>query len=714
MKFTQGCAALFLLSFTVGCTGVMKNKKAAAVSPKVRPTAPMAAVIPSVTTLHGEKRVDNYAWLRNKENPDTIAYLEAENTYTQERMRHTKGLQQKLYEEMLQRIVEDDNSVPARKGDYFYYTRTQAGKPYKLYCRKKGSLDAPEEVLLDVNDLAEGKDYTSVGVFSVSPNHNLLAFSVDDSGDERHTLRFKDLQSGKLFPDKIDNTYYTFAWGNDNATVFYTTIDHANRPHRLIRHTVGTPSSTDTIVHQEDDERFFVEVERTRSGDYILLSLLSAVTSEVRYLDANTPQKPLQVLQPRQQGVEYRVDHHSNRFFILTNEDAINFKLMQAPVTTPGKAHWTTVIPHHDETTLSRVLAFKNHIVLYERGQGLPQLRVITLANNRSHYITFSEPTYEVWPGANLEFNTPTLRFGYTSMITPESTFDYRMSAKTRTLLKEEPVRGYERSRYVTERIFSTSPDGTRVPISLVYRKTTRRKGKAPLLLYGYGAYGVPYDAYFKSQWFSLLDRGMVVAIAHVRGGGEFGRRWKLDGMLTHKSNTFTDFIAAAEHLIAQKYTRSDRLVIEGRSAGGLLMGAVLNLRPDLFKAAVAGVPFVDVVNTMLDATIPLTVTEWEEWGNPNRPADFKTIAAYSPYDNVEAKDYPGLLVVAGLNDSRVHYWEPAKWTAKLRAHKTDDNPLLLKTHMGAGHGGASGRYGHLKDLAFEYAFMLDQVGLKN
>ena len=673
--------------------------------------APVAERIAHTQSLHGEERVDHYFWLREKENPKTIAYLNAENSYTESQMAHTQELQETLYEEMLGRIVEDDTSVPYRKDEYFYYTRTEEGKPYRIYCRKKGNLDAQEEILLDVNLLGEGKEYVDIGVFAVSPNHQLLAYSVDESGYERFTLRFKDLTTGKLLPDTVENTYYALAWANDNKTVFYDTVDEANRPYRLNRHTLGQAADTNPVIYEEKDDRFFLSVDRSLSGDYLFMSLGSAVTSEVHSLPAATPDADWQVIQPRAQEVEYSVVHHGEHFYILTNDEAMNFKLVRAPTGSPHKDNWETVLAHDENVTLSGVTAFKDHLVIYERSAGLPQLRIVPVqAPDTAHRIAFSEASYDVWPNRNAEFDTTTFRFGYTSMLTPRSIFDYDLNTRTQTLKKENPVRNYDRSKYTTERVFATAKDGTQVPVSVLRKKDSPLNGEAPMLLYGYGSYGYPYDASFRSSWFSLVDRGLTIGIAHIRGGGEYGRRWKLDGKLEKKMNTFTDFIACAEHLIKAGYTQADRLAIEGRSAGGLLMGAVMNLRPDLFRAVVAGVPFVDVVNTMLDETIPLTVIEWEEWGNPNNEKDYKTILAYSPYDNIEAKAYPSLLVVAGLNDPRVHYWEPAKFTAKLRVHKTDANPLLLKTNMGAGHGGASGRYGRLKEIAFEYAFVLDQV----
>ena len=674
-------------------------------------TPPVAQKLPQVLELHGDQRVDDYFWMRDRDDPKVIAYLEAENAYTSTMMQHTEALQATLYEEMLARIKETDLSVPSRKNDYYYYARTEEGKAYPIYCRKKGSLDAPEEVLLDQNELAEGHEYFSLGAFEVSPNHQLLAYSVDTSGAELYTLFFLDLNTFQLYPESITETA-SFAWGNDNRTGFYTKVDSTNRPFQLFRHTLGS-TSDDVLIHHEEDESFFIDVGTTRSEAYILMSLNSKVTSEIHYLDANNPTGSFQVIQPRSSGVEYQVEHHSNDFYIVTNEEAINFKLIKTPVASPSKQNWQTVIPHRDDVMLSNVSAFADYLAIYERKAGLPTARVQKLSTGEENYITFPEPTYAIWEGNNPEFNTTTLRFSYTSLITPGSVFDYNMETNQRELKKEtEVLGGYDRTQYVSERIMATAKDGTQIPISIVYKQGMEKNGKTPLMLTGYGSYGMNYPASFSSTRLSLLNRGITIALAHIRGGAEMGRKWYEDGKFLHKKNTFSDFIACAEHLIAQKWTASDRLVISGGSAGGLLMGAVINMRPDLFKAAIADVPFVDIVTTMLDTSLPLTVIEWEEWGNPNDKIYYDYMLSYSPYDNVKSQDYPHILITAGLNDSRVKYWEPAKWTAKLREMKTDNNILLLKTNMGAGHGGASGRYESLKEIAFEYAFILDRLGL--
>jgi oligopeptidase B len=676
---------------------------------------PIAEKQPQVLELHGEQRVDNYFWMREQNNPKVIAYLEAENAYTEAMMQHTQALQTTLYKEMLARIKETDLSVPYRKDDYYYYSRTEEGKAYPIFCRKKGSLDAPEQVLLDQNELAKEHEFLSLGVLQVSPNHQILAYSVDTSGAEQYTLFFLDLRTFELYPESISETNYSLAWGNDNQTVLYTKIDEANRPFQLFRHTLGNSVDEDALIYQESDDAYHLYVGKTRSQAYILMGVGSTITSEVHYLDANNPIGSFQLIHPRNTGVLYDVDHHSDDFYIVTNEEAINFKLMKTPVASPAKENWQTVIPHREDVLLSGVSLFANHMVIYERKGGLPIGRVQNLSTGEEHNIIFPEPTYNFYESSNPEFNTTILRFNYTSFITPQSVFDYDMETNERELKKEtEVLGGYDRTQYKSEWLMATAKDGTQIPISIVYKQGIKKDGKNPLYLTGYGSYGASYPASFSSNRLALLDRGIVFAVAHIRGGEEMGRKWYEDGKFLKKKNTFTDFIACAEYLIGEKWTSSDRLAISGGSAGGLLMGAVMNMRPDLFKVVVADVPFVDVVTTILDTSLPLSAMEWEEWGNPNDKVYYDYMKSYSPYDNVEAKDYPDTLIVAGLNDSRVKYWEPAKWTAKLRELKTDNNILLLKTNMGAGHGGASGRYESLKELAFEYAFVLDRLGLES
>jgi oligopeptidase B len=674
---------------------------------------PVARVVPRVVTVHGETRIDNYFWLRDRGDPEVMAYLEAENRYTGAVMHHTEALQERLYQEMRGRIKETDLSVPERVDDYHYYSRTQAGGQYPIFCRTLGAPDGPEEILLDQNPLAGGHNYFRIGASEVSPDHRLLAYSVDTSGAEEFTLFIKDLATGGLLAESMPRTSLGVAWANDSRTLFYTVLDDTRRPCRLFRHVLGTNPSEDVLVYFEPDASFFLDISRTRSRRYLLLDISSHSTSEVRFVNADCPEEPFRLVQPREQGVEYTVSHHDDRFFITTNDGAPNFRLVEAPVDDPSKEHWSPVLPYRPEIKLDSTDAFRQHLVVYEREAGLRRIRAIDLVSGSQHLIPFPEPVYTIRAHTNPEFDTTLLRFTYTSLVTPNSVVDYDLVSHTWTVRKQTEVRGgYDPSRYRSERLFARAPDGMQVPISLVYRAPLELDGSRPFLLSGYGAYGLSYDPVFSSNTLSLLDRGFVLGIAHVRGGEEMGRAWYEGGRLLQKRSSFTDFIASAEHLVEAGYTSPTQLVINGGSAGGLLMGAVTNLRPDLFRAVLAEVPFVDVVNTMLDATLPLTVIEYDEWGNPNDPAAYAYIRSYSPYDNIEARHYPHILVTAGLNDPRVAYWEPAKWTAKLRAKKTDSNRLLLRTNMGAGHGGSSGRYDLLREMAFKYAFMLDVLGM--
>lgn len=669
---------------------------------------PVAKVIPHVTEIHGEKLIDNYFWLRNRDDKEVIEYLESENRYTDATMENTKELQKKLYKEMLGRIKETDKSAEVKIDDYYYYSRTEEGKQYAIHCRKKGSMDAEEEILIDENVLAEGLEYFNIGVFEVSPDHRFLAYSVDTDGSETYTLYIKDLTTGELLKDVIKNTFVSLEWANDNKTIFYDILDEAKRPYKIYRHILGTDIKDDTLVYYEKDEAFYAGVSKTKSKDYLLFISESKTTSEVSYLKADEPLSEIKIIHPRQHEMEYHVDHHGDYFFILTNDSAKNFKLMKTPISNPTKENWEEVIPHRDTVRLEHIEAFSDHIVVFERENGLKNIRILNMKTNETHYVNFSEPVYNFWQGDNPEYNTNLFRFEYTSLVTPRSVFDYNMDNKILDLKKQDEIpSGYDASQYQSERIFAKAEDGTLIPISLVYKKGLAKDGNNPLYLYGYGSYGASMDPNFSANRLSLLDRGFIYAIAHIRGGEEMGRYWYEQGKLLNKKNTFTDFISCAEHLIAEKYTSSKKLVISGASAGGLLMGAVTNMRPDLFNTVIAKVPFVDVINTMLDPSIPLTIIEYEEWGNPDDKEYFDYIKSYSPYDNVSAKDYPNILITASLNDPRVQYWEPAKWTAKLRALKTDNNILLFKTNMGAGHGGASGRYDYLKEIAFEYAFIL-------
>ena len=676
------------------------------------PEPPRARPVPSVHTIHGESRIDEYHWLRNRDDPEVIAYLEAENRYTREVMRHTEELQEQLYQEMRARIKETDLTVPERIDDWLYYDRTEAGGQYPIYCRRRDREGAEEEVLLDQNVLAAGHDYFRMGAFEVSPDHRLLAYSVDITGAETFSLYVRDLETGARLDEVIENTSPAVAWANDSRTFFYILLDRSRRPFRLQRHRVGQSSPADVEVWLEADDSFFLDIGRSRSRRWLVLEINSHSTSEVRVLDADTPEGVFRVIEPRRSGVEYSLTHHGDRFYIVTNDGAANFRLVSVPVASSGREHWSPVLPYRPEVKLDSADAFRGHLAVWERHAGLRRIRILDLVTGAEHLVPFPEPVYTVRPHDNPEFDTTSLRFGFTSMVTPSMVVEYDMAGHTWTVLKQtEVLGGFDRSRYGSERLYATARDGTPVPVSLAYRLPLQRDGGLPLLLNGYGAYGVSYDPGFSSNLVSLLDRGFVVAIGHVRGGEELGRAWYEGGKLLNKRNSFTDFVAAAEHLVAEGYTTPDRLAIGGGSAGGLLMGAVTNLRPDLFRAVLAEVPFVDVVNTMLDASLPLTVIEYDEWGNPNDPEYYEYIRSYSPYDNVQSRDYPHILVTAGLNDPRVAYWEPAKWIARLRARKTDGNRLVLKVNMGAGHGGASGRYDFLREVAFKYAFLLEALG---
>jgi oligopeptidase B len=678
------------------------------------PAPPTAKKVPNVTEVNGHKLVDNYYWLRDKANPEVKAYLESENAYTDSVMKPTEPLQKKLYDEMLGRIKETDVEVPCKKGDYFYYTRTEAGKQYPIRCRRKGSMDAPEEVVLDVNELAKGQIFMSLGEFEVSDDGNWLAYSTDNTGFRQYVLAVKDLRTGKTLPDRAERVG-SVAWANDNKTFFYTIEDaQTKRQYRMYRHTAGT-TGADTLVYEEKDERFNVNVGKSRSKGYIFLVSASHTTSEARYIAADQPGAEWKVMEPRKQDVEYYPDHNGDFFYLRVNDTGRNFRLVKAPVADPRRANWQEVVPERPDVMLRDVDFFKNYYVSYERQDGLPQIRVTDLKSGKSRRIEFPEPAYLSYGYINAEYDTNKIRYGYQSFITPPSVFEYDMASGASVLLKQKEVPGYDRSRYQVERIYATAPDGVKVPISLVHLKREKLDGKGALYLTGYGSYGYAYDINFNSNIFSMVDRGVTFSVAHIRGGGEMGKAWHDAGRMMSKKNTFTDFIASAEYLLAQGYGSKDRLVIEGRSAGGLLMGVVLNMRPDLFHAALVGVPFVDVINTMLDESLPLTVPEFEEWGNPKEKAAFDYMISYSPYDNIEAKAYPNMLVKTSFNDSQVMYWEPAKYVAKMRAVRTDHNTLLLKTNMSpAGHGGASGRYDRLKETAFDYAYFLTQMGINN
>jgi len=704
---------VLVLVFAATAT-LAKTNRSGQEGPAVHP--PVAKKIAKTSQIHGEARVDEYFWLREKSNPEVISYLEAENAYTEAVMKPSQALQKKLYDEMVGRIQETDLSVPYRLGSFWYYARTEQGKQYPIRCRRKGdrerqSPDAPEEILLDLNALAVGHPFLGLGGFDVSDDENLLAYSTDTTGFRQYTLQFKNLRTGETLPDKIEKVTDS-AWAGDNRTTFYIVEDEAKRPARLYRHVLG--QSADELIYEEKDELYRIGISRSRSKDYLFLTSASSETSEVRILRASQPAGEFRLVSPRKDDLEYYLDHQGDRFFIRTNDNAKNFRVMTAPVDHPEKDHWTEFVPTRPGVTIEDIDLFRNHAVLHEKEGGLDKIRVIELATGADHRIEFPEPAYSAFGDTNPEFDSDRFRFRYQSFVTPQSVFDYDMTSHQRVLLKETPVLGgYDRSRYTTDRIWAKAADGTKIPISLVYRKGTKRNGKAPLLLNGYGAYGFALPITFSVSRVSLLDRGVTFAVAHIRGGGEIGEEWHDAGKLMAKKNTFTDFIDCAEHLIREKYTSKSRLVAQGGSAGGLLMGAITNLRPDLFHAISSHVPFVDVMNTMLDPSLPLTVGEYLEWGNPNEKPAYDYMKSYCPYTNIARKKYPAILIQTSLNDSQVMYWEPAKYVAKLRAHKTDDNVLLLKTNMGAGHGGASGRYDALKETAFELAFVLRQQGIR-
>jgi oligopeptidase B len=671
----------------------------------------MAEKKTKTTNIHGTTLVDDYFWLREKTNPAVLAHLQAEDAYTQTVMKPTEALQEKLYKEMLSHIKQTDTNVPYRAGNYFYYTRTEEGKQYPIYCRKKGSLEAPEEIVLDQNELAKGQKFMSVDTFLPSDNGNLLAYSTDNTGYRQYVLQVKDLRTGELFPERIERVT-SFAWANDNKTFFYVTEDAVTkRSDKFFRHVLGT-DKTD-LVRDETDELFDISVYRSRDKAVIFLQAFSKTANESRYLRADDPNGTLKVIIPRTPEHEYDVDYRDNLFYIRTNKGAKNFHIVTAPVNDPSEKNWKEFVAHNPAVKIEAISLFADHAVLSEWEGGLQQLEVINFKTNNRNRITFPEPVYAAEIGTNREYNTSVVRYNYESLVTPDSVFEFDMNTGKSTLLKQMEVPGgFDRKNYQSERVFATASDGTKIPMSMVYRKGVKMDGSAPLLLYGYGSYGYSIAPTFSSNRLSLLDRGVIFVIGHIRGGGELGEEWRQAGRMMNKMNTFTDFIACAEALIKNKYTSKDRLVIQGGSAGGLLMGAVSNLRPDLFKAVVSQVPFVDVLNTMLDASLPLTTSEYIEWGNPNEKAAFDYMKTYSPYDNVAKKDYPATLVKVSLNDSQVPYWEGAKLVAKLRTMKTDKNPLLLKVNFGAGHGGASGRYDALRESAFDYAFMLWQMGV--
>jgi oligopeptidase B len=668
---------------------------------------PKAKAVAWTDTIFGDIRQDNYRWLRDKHDPATIKYLTDENNYAERAMAHTRGLQDTLYQEMRCRIKETDMSVPEKMGDYLYYYRTEQDQQYALFCRRRDCPSAPEEVLFNENKASRGHEYFEVGQYKLSPNQKMMAYTIDTTGSEKYNIHFMMIKGDKPLNDSIIGADNSVEWGNDNMTIFYLTLDESHRPYRLYRHHLGKQQGDDEVIYQEDDPKYSLELFKTRSGKYIVLHIASKSTTEERYLEADRTQKGLNLLSPREQGVEYYMEHQGRFFYLMTNRDAVNFRILRATAKQPGK--WQEYIPSCDSVCLEGMDAFRKFLVVYERHSGLKKIRVIDFSKGSQHYVNFPEQDYSFWPGRNWEYDSEKLRYSYTSFITPVTVYDYNMGTRTKKVLKrQEILGGYNQDNYHCERIMVQAADGTGIPVSLVYKISTLQRGGNPLILNGYGAYGSSSDSYFSSTRLSLLNRGCIYAEAHVRGGGEMGRRWYDQGKLLNKLNTFTDFISCAESLISRGYTSSDRLIITGGSAGGLLIGAVVNMRPELFSAAVAGVPFVDVVNTMMDSTIPLTTSEYEEWGDPRDSSFYFYMKSYSPYENVGKKPYPNMLITAGLNDPRVGFWEPAKWTAKLREYKTDKNILLLKTNMGAGHMGLTGRFDYLKDEAFEYAFILN------
>ncbi|QFZ53409.1 S9 family peptidase [Oceanihabitans sp. IOP_32] len=689
--------------------------------------APVAKKIPKELTVHDDTRIDNYFWMRlsdeqkNAETPDAqtqdvLDYLNAENDYLSKAMAHTTELQDKLYNEIVGRIKKDDQSVPVNDNGYSYYTRFEEGDDYALYCRKKLEEGAQEEIMLNGPEMAKGHAYYGFGGRSVSPNNKMLAFAIDTVSRRQYTIYFKNLETGELLEDKLSNTGGSATWANDGKTVFYTTKDPQTlRQNKIVKHVIGTDQSEDVVVYEEKDDTFRCGVGKTKSDAYLVIGSFQTLSTEFRVLDANTPDGEWKVIQPREKNLEYTLDHFEDHFYIRTNKDAKNFKLVKTPVNKTEKEHWVDVIPHRENVFFQGMDLFQNYLVAEERKEGLRTIRVMKWDGTDDHYIQFNDPAYFAATTSNLDFDTDVLRFMYSSLTTPMSTFEYNMTDKSQELLKQTEVvdDAFKVENYTSERLFATATDGTKVPVSLVYKKGVEKNGKNPLLLYAYGSYGNSMEPTFSSTRLSLLDRGFIYAIAHIRGGQEMGRDWYEDGKLLKKKNTFTDFIDVGQFLIDENFTNSNQLYAYGGSAGGLLMGAVLNMQSDMWNGVVAAVPFVDVVSTMLDETIPLTTFEFDEWGNPKNKEYYNYMKSYSPYDNVEAKDYPNILITTGYWDSQVQYWEPAKWIAKLRELKTDDNLLIMECNMETGHGGASGRFERYKTQALTYAFLLDLEGIK-
>jgi len=708
----------FLVFFNTGIYAQVINEKATyKMNKKENITAPQAKEVKHPISLHGDTRMDPYYWMNQRENPEVIDYLKQENAYCNRVLKHTEAFQNQLFEEMKGRIKKDDESVPYKLNGYWYKTRYEKNKEYPVFVRYKDSMSNPPEMMFDANKMAKGHEYFNLRGINVSEDNRLAVFSTDTLGRRIYTLQFKNLQTGEILPDKIENTTGSATWASDNKTVFYTRKDKALRPFQVYKHVLGTNSKNDVLVFNEKDETFNVGVYKTKSRKYIMISSQNTVSDEYRFIKADEPEAKFQVIQPRERGLEYNVSHYKNNFYIVTNKDkASNFKLMKTPVTATSKENWKDIIRHRADTFLEDIEIFDDYLVVEERTNGLLRMNIKRWDQAEDYYMSFPEETYTAYIGFNPDFKAKKLRYHYSSMTTPSSVIDYDLVARTQEVKKEQEVLdpSFNKNNYVSERIWATAKDGKKIPISLVRRKDTKPSKNTPLLLYGYGSYGYTIDPYFSSVRLSLLDRGFIYAIAHIRGSEYLGRAWYEDGKMLHKMNTFTDFIACAEHLVKQQYTSPAHLYTMGGSAGGLLMGAVLNLTNHLFNGVVAAVPFVDVVTTMMDESIPLTTGEFDEWGNPKNKTYYDYMLQYSPYDNVKEKDYPNLLVTTGLHDSQVQYWEPAKWVAKLRKLKTDTNKLLLKTNMEAGHSGASGRFKRLKETALEYAFFLDLENIKS
>jgi oligopeptidase B len=710
MKNISVLAGLFFI-FATSCNKKNNDNMSETIQP------PVAKIIPKSLEKHGDVRIDNYFWLNERENPEVIDYLNKENDYYQQMTAHTKTLQKDLYEEMKSRIKEDDSSVPYFLNGYYYLTRFETGKGYPIYSRKKGSLDAKEEIIFDCNVLAEGQSYFNLGGMSISPDNKLVLFSTDLVGRRIYSMQIKNLETGELLTEKIDNVSGSGVWASDNKTFFYVTQDKTTlRSDKVYRHELGTSDKKDPLVFEEKDDTFNVGIGKEKSKKYIVIESGSTLTTEYQTLLTDDPFGNFKVFQPRIRGLEYAISHYGDSFYILTNKDkATNFKVMKTPENATSKDNWKDLIPHRKDVLVEDIDIFKDYLVVSERSDGLSKIRIMPWSGKDEYYLPFEIETYTASPTTNVDFDTDILRYSYQSMGTPSSIIDFNMKTKTKEVKKEQAVLGgkFDKNNYTEERIWATATDGTKVPMSVIYKKGLKKDGKNPLLLYAYGSYGANMDPYFSSTRLSLLDRGFVYAIAHIRGGEELGREWYENGKLLKKKNTFTDFIDCSKFLIQQKFTSADHLYAEGGSAGGLLMGAVVNMAPELYKGVIAQVAFVDVITTMLDDSIPLTTGEYDEWGNPNEKISYDYMKSYSPYDNVKAQDYPNMYVSTGLHDSQVQYWEPAKWVAKLRATKTDKNVLFLDTNMDAGHGGASGRFEALKELAKEFAFLLDLEGIK-